>query len=79
MKQYITNPEQSKPFVGEEPPATYLQPIKLLTYLAKSPDLSPTLDDDELLLLLEEDDDELDEDEELPDEGAVVVVRLALT
>ena len=76
MKQYITNPEQSKPFEGDEPPATYLHPIKLLTYLAKSPDLSPTLDEDELED--EELEDEL-EDEELPDEGAFVVVRLAFT
>ena len=76
MKQYITNPEQSKPFEGDEPPATYLHPIKLLTYLAKSPDLSPTLDEDELED--EELEDEL-EDEELPEEGAFVVVRLAFT
>jgi hypothetical protein len=77
LKQYITNPEQSKPLEGDEPPATYLHPIKLLTYLAKSPDLSPTLEDDELLdeELLE---DELDEDELLED-GAFVVVRLAFT
>ena len=62
---------------GDEPPATYLHPIKLLTYLAKSPDLSPTLDEDEL-----EEDEELEEeleDEELPEEGALVVVRLAFT
>ena len=76
MKQYITKPEQSNPFDGEEPPATYLHPIKLLTYLAKSPDLSPTFEEDELL---EEDELEEDEDEEPPEEGAVVVVRLALT
>ena len=82
MKQYITNPEQSNPLEGDAPPATYLHPIKLLTYLAKSPDLSPTFeeeDDELLLLLLLEDDDEDDDDEEPPLEGALDEVRLALT
>ena len=65
---------------GDAPPATYLHPIKLLTYLAKSPDLSPTFEeeDDELLLLLLEDDED-EEDEDPPPEGALDDVRLALT